>query len=776
MKKKQFIPAFFINLFLGIQLVFAFGQSNGKITGKIINSEGEPIPGANIVVKETMQGTITNSGGSYMLDGIQPGSLTLKASFIGYKTAEKQIIWSGDTPLELNFILQPKDEQLEDILVTAGRIRERVDEVPVSSKVIVGKQLEIQLQANSNMNQVLGFAVPSMAPSTETASNWGQTLRGRQVVVLSDGIPQSTPLRNGQLGVRSIDGDVLERIEVINGATSIYGGGTGGGIINYITKKPGKEKLASITRVSMEGSAVEFSESMGYEIHQTLIGTAIKWAYLVNLGYAQTGTHYDNEGDVLPPTCGLGNNKDYNLFGKLGYRFSSDARLEATVSRYSNRQHTEYIAVNGKQTYTNGVYYLEKGYGEKGEVLNDADPGPVLTNLNLSYNHENIIGNSNLAVNGYCQKTDNIFFYSPTFENGGQSRILSKKLGIRPFLQSGIDLNSLGDLHLIYGADFLRDVTSQPLVDNRIWVPEIELQVVAPFLESRLNIAGDWVIKAGVRYDRMNIQVDDYSTLPYSLKGDSNFNPSVDVTGGELDYESVTFNAGVRYIHDHCFSPFFSFSQGFVLPDMGSILRSAQTDNIANIFLDPITTNSYEIGFSSRFDKVKFEAVGYYNTSERGAALVFNEDNNRFETARSPQQIFGYELSVNIRPWKKLTAGLAYSYVEGVAENEDGTLKYLPGHMIAAPKLTAFVTYQPTDKLSLQLHYMGVGDCDRFEPLENGLYAYGSSPVAGYNLINLIAGYQLSQAVGLSLAFNNLFNADYFPARSQWSAPLNNFI
>lgn len=67
--------------------------------------------------------------------------------------------------------------------------------------------------------------------------NTGQTLRGRQVLVLIDGIPQSTPLRNGARDLRVIDPSVIERIEVIKGASSIYGNGADGGIINYITRK-----------------------------------------------------------------------------------------------------------------------------------------------------------------------------------------------------------------------------------------------------------------------------------------------------------------------------------------------------------------------------------------------------------------------------------------------------------------------------------------------------------------------------------------------------------
>ena len=59
-------------------------------------------------------------------------------------------------------------------------------------------------------------------------------LEGPYTLVLIDGIPQSTPLMNGARDLRVVDANAIERIEVLKGATSIYGNGSGGGIINYI--------------------------------------------------------------------------------------------------------------------------------------------------------------------------------------------------------------------------------------------------------------------------------------------------------------------------------------------------------------------------------------------------------------------------------------------------------------------------------------------------------------------------------------------------------------
>uniref|UniRef100_A0AAU6WR34 TonB-dependent receptor plug domain-containing protein n=1 Tax=Chryseobacterium endophyticum TaxID=1854762 RepID=A0AAU6WR34_9FLAO len=126
------------------------------------------------------------------------------------------------------------------------------------------KQIQSQLTVNSDITNILQYTVPSLATSSGMTTNSGQTLRGRQVLVLIDGIPQSTPLRNGSRDIRSIDPSVIERIEVIKGATSIYGNGSDGGIINYITKKSNDEKrFPGSRRSGLPGSCTEEPWALG---------------------------------------------------------------------------------------------------------------------------------------------------------------------------------------------------------------------------------------------------------------------------------------------------------------------------------------------------------------------------------------------------------------------------------------------------------------------------------------------------------------------------------
>ena len=151
-------------------------------------------------------------------------SLTLTALFVSTAVL-------ADSPAPAQ---QAKD--MERIIVTGSRVEERIDEVTASVVIVDQQALLRNREVTNELQSILAIQVPGMGPNTGTNSSSGQNLRGRSALVLIDGLPQSTPLRNGRLAVRSLDPSVIERVEVIKGATSIYGNGAAGGIINYITK------------------------------------------------------------------------------------------------------------------------------------------------------------------------------------------------------------------------------------------------------------------------------------------------------------------------------------------------------------------------------------------------------------------------------------------------------------------------------------------------------------------------------------------------------------
>ena len=125
--------------------------------------------------------------------------------------------------------------QLGEITVSATRANSTEGKTPQKITVINRDQIEQQLRTSSDQSQVLSNLIPGYTPSRQKLSNAGETFRGRNPLFLIDGIPQSNPLRDGSRDGYTIDLSMVERIEVIHGASAEHGLGATGGIINFVT-------------------------------------------------------------------------------------------------------------------------------------------------------------------------------------------------------------------------------------------------------------------------------------------------------------------------------------------------------------------------------------------------------------------------------------------------------------------------------------------------------------------------------------------------------------
>ena len=744
-------------------------NGTGTIKGIITTNENQPVASATVRMKELKKAVLTNNEGAFTIDNIQAGNYILEISSIGFAALEKEVTVVGGTATNVTIQLSQTQTQLSEVIVSAGRTRETIDEVPSSVSIVGLRTLQQNINITSNLGDILENRVSGLAPSTGLSSNFGQTLRGRSLLIMVDGVPQSTPLRNGAMDLRALDPAVVERIEVVKGATAIYGNGAAGGLINYFTRTPRTNKwLNSQTSVSTTGSLVKRANSMGGRLSQMFYGDGGKFSYVLSGVYEQTGEQKDADGDVLPPVYGLGETDSYNAFAKLGYDFNANHKVQATYNFFSSRQTTNYLTVNGD--YKTG----KKTSARFG--ANTGVPQGVRGNHNLSvqFTGQTGIANTRYDADVYYQSVDNVFFYSEVFVDGGISRILSKKNGARLVLNTPLVLNNL-DANFTYGLDAQRDVTSQPLVDGRIWVPEMDMLNLAPFVQTKFTFFDKLILKGGVRYEKVNIGVDDYATLPTKNTTTGVVTPSMIVKGGDLEYNALVSNVGLRYNLSHYFSPYVSFSQGFSVSDIGLVLRSARVNDIAKINTEAVIIDNYEAGFVSKIKNLRFEATGYISKSSLGANSVFQ--NGIFVVVRTPERIWGYELAADMQVTSNLKAGVSYSYVEGKLDaDNDGSYKgstdeYLPGQRIAPPKLAAHIDYGILPgKLNVLLQYTGIMERDRFAKNNSGSYDPYKAPVKPYHLIHTSIGYNFNESTALNLGIENLLNEDYFTARSQWGA------
>lgn len=657
------------------------------------------------------------------------------------------------------------ENNIERIVVTGSRIVESIDEVPASITIINRQQIEAQLKVSSELQTLLATLVPGLAPSTGTSSNSTQTLRGRSPLVMIDGVPQSTPLRNGALGIRTIDANAIERIEVIKGATSIYGNGAAGGIINYITKKANSDsKLSGKVSLSSRFSAVKLEDSAGERIEGMINGQLDKFSYVASASYEDNGVQRDAEGDVIGLKYGLSEASMQNYFTKLGYQFSDDISLQFVYNYYESKQDSNLVDVVGSVNSGVKTYAIEAPDGTS--ALGEPQ-GPNNHNMMLKYTDDALFENTQLVIDAYAQEVENIFFYSPTLANldegytGGQSLIKSDKKGLRVTLNSQFEWDNV-EATFIYGIDALNDVTAQPLVDGRVWVPEMDMENLAGFLQSKWIIQDNFIIKAGIRREEIDLAVSDYRTLKLCKTPDVCSIP-VDVTGDTLNYRATTYNFGIRYNVADYFQPFASYSQGSDISDIGRLLRTATVTDIALIQTEASIIDNYELGFTSELDNLRVEFSAYRSTSELGTTNKYDPATGVYMPVRAPQEIYGYEAVAFYNFSEALDITATYAWIEGKDTKND---TYLGARQISAPKATVNINWQPIDNANVALNYLYVGDRKKFAPVD-GKYVGDTGPIDSYHVFNMSGDYRFSQDLTAFIGVENLFNQDYYPAKSQ---------
>lgn len=655
---------------------------------------------------------------------------------------------------------------LEEVVITANRIKEKKTDAVANVTIIDQKKLQQFIKIAPDMSHLIGMIEPAMSLSTNTTNNRYQNLRGRSILVLIDGIPQSTPLRATDRDIRSIDPAAVERIEIVKGATSIYGNGAIGGIMNIVTKKSPKNVIFGGQTTIGASARDSFKENRGfdYRFNQQFYGNYKGFSYLVDAAMNQTGSAIDGTGEYISPRYGLGDVRTYNGLVKLGYQFDDDNKVEAMYNFYQSLQNTPLVASGGK--------YLERPrigvYDTKDPAAQD-EGMRYNHNAYIKFNSNNIFKRTDLELSAFTQHQYAIFDYrkhnarSPRWESSsGQATVKGEKYGIRTQLTSKVLFSENVFTQLLYGADVLIDKTSQPLVDGRYWMPELTSYNSAPFLQTKTTFFQYYVLKAGLRYDYIDVSVPNYEVLRLR-----NTDPRVYVKGGDLTYNNLSPNIGITYNQFKYFQPFISYSQGFSIFDLGRTLRAAKADVLSKINTEPVKTENYEAGAYAELSKyVHLSGSYFYTYSKLGSDL--KSVSGFWVVDRTPQKVYGFEVNADIFPTKWLTLGGSFISFEGKKKStEDGDWDgYMSGTSIPAPKATAYIRVTPTEYSYLQVNYLHTGSRDRFSPDNRGVYTEGEGIVYPIDLFSLSAGYTFNKSFSLALGIENLTDKVYYTPAS----------
>lgn len=641
------------------------------------------------------------------------------------------------------------ETELDVTVVTASRTGAAITELPSSVTVVDREQIEKQSAISRDLGDILAKTVPGLGTSTESLSNFGQPLRGRNFLVLIDGVPQSTPLRNVFRDLRVIDPQAIERIEVIRGGTAVYGFGAEGGLINLVTRKPDREEgVRGYSEAGLRFSTEHPDESLQWHTTHGASGRVENFDFLVSGSFNQRNLFFDADGEAIPPDPqgqgGIADSDEWDALGKFGFE-TGPHRFELTVNHYQLYQETDRV------TQAGAVNPDRKAIAVPGDPAG-LDPGTENTVVNVGYTHYDLWG-SQVSVQAYYQDYYSRFGFSTFFPGGGQSFLESQKIGTRLTIDTPFDFDRFGG-KVVWGLDFQNDTTEQPLEDGRVWVPEIDQNAIAGFAQLELPLLDDRVlIRAGVRHEAIWLDVDDFTVIAGGNAGNN-------VEGGELDYSETLFNAGAVIELIEPIDLFGGFSQGFSVADVGRELRGTAASSVEQLDPEAKEVDSYEIGLRGDWESVQASVAGFFSESDLGTSF----SGSQFQIQRLPEEVWGIEATLDVQPHEKWTVGGTFTWTEGHqdADNDGSFETYLDGTRIPPIKITGYVEHQTLEWWSNRLQVLYSGERDRFE----GSASFAQGDVDDFIIVDYFAALDLGPGQ-VKVGVENLLNEDYFTVISQ---------
>lgn len=656
----------------------------------------------------------------------------------------------------------------DEIIVTGARSILPITALPLTVDVLGGEDFQRQVATSGSVIDAVSARLPAFSPTREKLSGAGESLRGRSPLFAINGVPQSTPIRDGSRDGYTIDPFFIDRVEVIYGSNALQGIGATGGVVNQVTVgAPAHDGIAARTLV--QGTAQDGFDgaSLGGKAAGLVGWRSGAFDATAGTSFERRSVFIDGADRRIGVDSTQGEVQDsdsWSMFGRLGYRFSDSARVELVANRFELEGRGHYVVVPGIPTSS-----------VRGTLAGNP-PANRAELISASFAETDLFGGA-LNAQAFFSRTRDIFGGSitGTFQDARIARVgtlfdqsvnQSRKLGTKLSYERA--LPGVEDLVLTGGLDLLHDRTAQTLLQtDRTWVPETSFFSSAPFVQGNFKLAGGKLrLAGGARLERVTLDVPDFTTLA--------FYGSRAVGGGKPRFSKALFNGGVVFEPVRSLRAYASYAEGYTIADVGRILRAinvAGVDVDDYLALEPVVSNNREAGIEWNRGPLTASAAYWWSSSKLGSLLVRNAD-GIFDVARQPIEIEGLDLTLDARlPVRGLTIGAAYARVRGRtdADRDGGVDDDLDGANISPDRLNlyaAFARGRFDARLAARFHFKRSFDD-----------ASTATDFAGYTLLDADAGVRLG-AHRLSLGVANLLDKDYLSYNSDTVAagdPLRSF-
>ncbi len=603
----------------------------GILSGRIINEKAEPIFGASVVVVGTSIGTLANEFGVFEIQNIPIGIYSIQVSAISYEKQTITNVQINEFARPLNVILKEALIQTEQIIVSAGKYEQRVQDLTVSTAVL---QPEIISKKNHLTFDDLLRHVPGIQMNLEQVSIRGSSGyskgAGARVLVAINGLPIYSG-DNGDIVWEMIPVADIERVEIIKGpASSLYGSTAIGGVINIITKATVKKPITNFrsyfgTYDKPSNKVWDWSGS-----YRQFYGTELTHSNSYEkLGYTFSFKKFDNDSYRQNDFT-----KRYLGYIKLNYDFSEQNKL----TFFAN-----YLSMNRG----NFLYWKDS---RNALVPKDEDNGNTVKSnrifTGLIYHHHFSEALTTEFKTSYYRTKFTGYGLEETTSVADLIRgeaLANYKASDEFLVTAGIELSH---------ANIASNIFSNPTFMGGAGYAQAEYKGIP-----------NLILTAGLRYDYIKM----------------------DSTSGK---NAVTPRAGLNYKFTKDLILRASAGTGFRAPTPSEVFTSTAIGGGVSVIENPNltyeTSFSFEVGTHYTMQNISIDGAFYQNDFKNFIEPNFTENGNDIQFVNIPKaRIQGLELvsDWNIVP-STLTFSIGYNYMWSRDIEKNKSMKYRPRNTV----------------------------------------------------------------------------------------------
>ncbi|QNK63821.1 TonB-dependent receptor [Pedobacter sp. PAMC26386] len=766
-------------LILFLMIAFAAGVKAQTVSG-IISNHTEPLSGANIKVEGKKLEASTDQNGHFELK-LEAGSYNLIISYIGYTPTVKKVSLAKDQKLNLEVTLDATNT-MDELIVVSSRKPSKISEIPGTVWVIDNQRLQEQIKGGVSLKEALGKLIPGLDAGPEGRTNFGQNLRGRNVLVMVDGVSLNST-RASARQFDSVDPFNIERIEVLSGASSIYGGGATGGIINIITKKGQSGPLAFTTEAGAR-SGLQQKSDHDIRFAQSISGGSENFNGRIGIAYQKNNAAFDSNNKQMftdITQTDLQYNQSFDIFANTEFKLSSKQTLKVNAQYYNSG----YVGTKDLFLGTNYAGLLQNAslLEMRDGFTSSVRPQTSRASINLDYHAADIVGGQDLYIQGSSrnekfsfhpypgQASDNTTTPPTALTYGGSTVQSTRYSALKLVL-----VKQWSAFNLTYGVDADNEAfnATQVMFDRaksfasggmtNIGIatvpryPGVNINSLSGFMQAQWNLTSKLTLSGGIRQQRMYVKVNDFVGIsPAAFITYGRGLTATPIPGGKSNYDVNLLNGGLIYKISAPQQVWVNFAQGFNLADpakyygQGSYKLNGtnwdliQGSSVATTPLTGLKTNQLETGWRHRGNVVTAQVAAFYAWSDKDlkTSKVF-----AVEVIDRKTRNYGAEASLAVNLSNGFEIGGNGLYIKSQFRDVD-SWKAQDISNVSPSKATAFVGWS---NKSIGFKAQGFRSFDTKDNLNNRLL--------GYTTVDLLGHVKLPLGT-LSFGVQNLLNQDY---------------